>query len=114
MGSERTGEGEGKGAGASKRRADLLFLPSYSPELNPVEEAFTFSKIKALVRTLVRSKEGARMREALVEAIRRALVAVRPEDAVGWFGHAGYWPQDQSLRVPFSEVSFLRGPHAVL
>jgi transposase len=44
------------------RGADLLFLPSYSPELKPIEEAF--SKIKALVR-----KEGARMREALVEAI---------------------------------------------
>jgi transposase len=41
--------------------ADLLFLPSYSPDLNPIEEAF--SKIKALV-----SKEGARVREALVEA----------------------------------------------
>jgi hypothetical protein len=48
------------------RGADLLFLPSYSPDLNPIEEAF--SKIKALVR-----KEGARMREALVEAIGRAL-----------------------------------------
>jgi transposase len=47
------------------RGADLLFLPSYSPDLNPIEEAF--SKIKALVR-----KVGARMREALVEAIGRA------------------------------------------
>jgi transposase len=48
------------------RRADLVFLPSYSPDLNPIEEAF--SKIKALVR----KKEGARVREALVEAIGRA------------------------------------------
>ena len=71
------------------RGADLL-LPSYSPDLNPIEEAF--SKIKALVR-----KEGARVREALVEAIGRALAAVTPEDAAGWFAHAGYWPQDQSL-----------------
>jgi len=39
--------------------ADLVFLPSYWPDLNPIEEAF--SKIKALVR-----KEGARVREALV------------------------------------------------
>ena len=70
--------------------ADLLFLPSYSPDLNPIEEAF--SKIKALVR-----KEGARVREVLVEAIGRALAAVRPEDAAGWFAHAGYWPQDQPL-----------------
>src|SRR3712207_7695112 len=41
------------------RGADLVFLPSYSPDLNPIEEAF--SKIKALVR-----KEGARVRETLV------------------------------------------------
>ena len=72
------------------RGADLLFLPSYSPDLNPIEEAF--SKIKALVR-----KEGARVREALVEAIGAALAAVTPEDAAGWFAHAGYWPQDQPL-----------------
>ena len=75
-------------------RADLVFLPSYSPDLNPIEEAF--SKIKALVR-----KEGARVREALVEAlveaIGRALAAVTIEDAAGWFAHAGYWPQDQPL-----------------
>src|SRR5215212_1375809 len=67
------------------RGADLVFLPSYSPDLNPIEEAF--SKIKALVR----SKEGARVREALVEAIGRALAAVTPEDAASFFAHAGYW-----------------------
>jgi transposase len=72
------------------RGADLLFLPSYSPDLNPIEEAF--SKIKALVR-----KVGARMREALVEAIGRASEAVTPEDAASWFAHAGYRPQDQPL-----------------
>jgi transposase len=72
------------------RGANLLFLPSYSPDLNPIEEAF--SKIKALVR-----KEGARVREALVEAIGQALAAITPEDAAGWFAHAGYWPQDQPL-----------------
>ena len=77
---------EGKGA-------DLVFLPSYSPDMNPIEEAF--SKIKQLVR-----KIGARVREALVEAIGRALRAVTPEDAAGWFAHAGYWPQDQPLWVP--------------
>jgi transposase len=72
------------------RGADLVFLPSYSPDLNPIEEAF--SKIKQLVR-----KAGARVREALVEAIGRALATVTPEDAAGWFAHAGYWPQDQPL-----------------
>ena len=69
----------------------MLFLPSYSPpDLNPIEEAF--SKIKSIVR-----KVGARTREALVEAIGRALATVTPEDAAGWFAHAGYAPLDQPL-----------------
>jgi hypothetical protein len=58
--------------------------------MNPIEEAF--SKIKALVR-----KVGARVREALVEAIGGALAAVTLEDATGWFANAGYLPQDQPL-----------------
>jgi hypothetical protein len=59
--------------------------------MNPIEEAF--SKIKQLVR-----KAGTRVREALVEAIARALAAVTAEDAAGWFAHAGYhWSQDQPL-----------------
>jgi len=74
-----------------QRGEDLVFLPSYSPEMNPIED--TFSKIKQL---LVR-KAGARVREALVEAIGRALRAVNTEDAAGWFAYAGYCPQDQSL-----------------
>jgi transposase len=72
------------------RGADLVFLPSYSPDLNPIEEAF--SKIKGIVR-----KVGARTREALEEAIAVALCALTPEDAAGWFAHAGYWWQDQPL-----------------
>ena len=58
------------------RGAELLFMPSYSPDLNPIEEAF--SKIKNIVR-----KAGARTREALVEAISEALCAVTLEDARG-------------------------------
>jgi transposase len=72
------------------RGAHLVFLPSYSPEMNPIEEAF--GKIKHLVR-----KEGARVREELVGTIARALAAVTPEDSAGWFAHAGYWPHDQPL-----------------
>jgi transposase len=72
------------------REANFVFLPSYSPDFNPIEEAF--AKIKALAR-----KVGARVREALVEAIGRALVAVTTEDAAGWFAHVGYCPQDQLL-----------------
>jgi transposase len=70
--------------------ADLVLLPSYSPDLNPIEEAF--SKIKHLLR-----REGTRVREALVEAIGRALATVTAEDAAGWFAHAGYRLQDQPL-----------------
>jgi transposase len=68
--------------------AELLFLPSYSPDLNPIEEAF--SKIKNIVR-----KAQARTREGLVEAIALALSAVTLEDEAGWFAHCGYHPRDQ-------------------
>jgi transposase len=71
-----------------ERRAELLFLPSYSPDLNPIEEAF--SKIKNIVR-----KAQARTREALVEAIALAISALALEDVAGWFAHCGYYPQDQ-------------------
>jgi transposase len=81
---------EDKRANRSEGSGSLVFLPSYSPDLNPIEEAF--SKVKALVR-----KEGARVREALVEAIGRALTAVTPEDAASFFAHAGYRLQDQPL-----------------
>jgi transposase len=67
-----------------------VFLPPYSPDLNPIEEAF--SKIKQLVR-----KAGARTREALDEAMGAALCAVTTEDAEGWFSHCGYEPRDQCL-----------------
>jgi transposase len=71
------------------RGADLLLLPSYSPDFNPIEEAF--SKIKNL---LVR-KAGARTREALNEAISEAMSAITLEDVAGWFSHCGYEPRDQ-------------------
>ena len=71
-----------------RRGAELLFLPSYSPDLNPIEEAF--SKVKNIVR-----KAAARTREALNEAISEAISAVTLEDVAGWFSHCGYEPQDQ-------------------
>jgi transposase len=63
--------------------ASLLYLPPYSPEFNPIEEAF--SKIKNLVR-----KAGARVREALVDAVGEALCEVTEEDARAFFEHCGY------------------------
>jgi transposase len=68
----------------------LLYLPAYSPDFNPIEEAF--SKIKGLVR-----KAEARTREALVEAIGKALSAVTSRDARGFFEHCGYRMPVQSL-----------------
>jgi hypothetical protein len=65
-----------------------VFLPSYSPDPNPIEE--DFSKVRQLVRMA-----RARTREALLEDMARALVAVTLEDAAGWFAHAGYEPRDQ-------------------
>ena len=62
---------------------ELLYLPPYSPDLNPIEEAF--SKIKSLLR-----KAGARSREALIEAMGRALDAITSQDARGFFEHCGY------------------------
>jgi transposase len=72
------------------RGAQLWFLPSYSPDLNPIEEAF--SKIKALLK-----KQAARTKGALLEAIAEALRAVTPKDAKGWFAHCGYEPEAQYL-----------------
>jgi transposase len=65
------------------RGCSLLFLPPYSPDFSPIEEAF--SKVKALLR-----KAKARTRGALVEAIGRALEAVSTKEVRGWFGHCGY------------------------
>jgi transposase len=65
------------------RGCELLYLPSYSPDLNPIEEAF--SKIKGLLR-----KAQARSREALLEAIGAAISAVSDRDALGFFEHCGY------------------------
>jgi transposase len=62
---------------------ELLYLPAYSPDYNPIEEAF--AKIKNLLR-----KAAARTKEALVEAIGVALSAISPKDARGFFEHAGY------------------------
>jgi transposase len=70
------------------RGAELWFLPSYSPDLTPIEEAF--SKLKALLRTA-----AARTHEALAAAIWTALKAITPADAQGYFTHCGYPPLAQ-------------------
>jgi transposase len=69
-----------------RRGCELLYLPAYSPDYNPIEEAEeAFAKIKNLLR-----KAAARTKEALVRAIGVALWAVSAQDARGFFEHAGY------------------------
>lgn len=60
-----------------------LYLPSYSPDFNPIELAF--SKIKAYLRRV-----GVRTQEALEAAIAAALDLVTPSDATGYFRHCGF------------------------
>ena len=63
--------------------AQVLFLPAYSPDLNPIE------KMWSKVKTLLRGAE-ARTPEDLITAIGRALARVTPQDALGWFVSCGY------------------------
>ena len=69
------------------RGCQVLFLPAYSPDLSPIEEAF--SKNKAMLR-----RRGARTREALQEALEQALLTITQADASGWFHHGGYSPAE--------------------
>jgi transposase len=66
-----------------ERGCELLYLPPYSPDLNPIEEAF--AKVKGLLR-----EAEVRTREALVETIGTALSVVTARDAWGFFEHCGY------------------------
>jgi transposase len=65
------------------RGCELWYLPSYSPDLSPIEEAF--SKLKALLR-----RAKARTHEALEHAIALALDQITAADARGYFTHCGY------------------------
>jgi transposase len=65
------------------RGATLLYLPPYSPDLNPIENAF--AKMKAHVR-----KAAARTIEALEAAAANALLPFRPAECAYFFAHAGY------------------------
>src|SRR4051794_3965903 len=59
------------------------YLPSYSPDMNPIEQAW--SKLKARLRAV-----GARSKEALEAALGPALATITAQDARGWFRLAGY------------------------
>ena len=61
----------------------LLLLPPYSPDLNPIEQAW--SKLKTLLRSA-----AARTKDALETALTQVIDTITAADARGWFGHCGY------------------------
>ncbi len=63
--------------------AQLCYLPAYSPDLNPIEMAF--SKLKALLR-----QAGARHWRGLLEAIANALDTFSADQCLNFFRHAQY------------------------
>ena len=66
-----------------QRGAEVLFLPAYSPDLNPIEQMW--SKVKNTLRGL-----EARTPESLLAAIGQALAGITAQDALNWFAHCGY------------------------
>ena len=75
----------GARAAIERAGARLIFLPPYSPDFNPIEQAF--AKIKALLR-----KAAARTLETLDAAIAAALDAFTPHECANYFTNSGYKP----------------------
>jgi hypothetical protein len=73
-----------------QRGCELVYLPPYSPDFNPIEQAF--SKVKDLMPSRVRASAL-----PLIEAMGVALSAVSARDAQGFFGHCGYSSMGQLL-----------------
>lgn len=63
--------------------AEVLYLPPYSPELNPIEKAW--SKLKAILRDV-----GARTLDTLFDAIADALPRITPDNCKAWYRCCGY------------------------
>ena len=73
------------------RGCQIPYLPPHPPDLDPIEEA-SFAKLKTLVR-----RAEARTRQALIEAMGRALAAATGRDARGFFEHRDYRASDRLL-----------------
>jgi transposase len=73
-----------------ERGCEFVYLPPYSPDFNPIEQAF--SKFKASLR-----RAEARTREALIEAMGAALSTISAQEASGFFGRCGYRSAAQLL-----------------
>jgi len=63
--------------------AEVLFLPAYSPDLNPIEKMW--SKLKEFLRSA-----QAKSRPSLIEAIASALETITAQDVINWFASFGY------------------------
>ena len=74
---------EGVRTAIESAKARLLYLPAYSPDLNPIEQ--WFAKLKALLR-----KAAARSFDALIHAIARALEAFTPDECANYLENSGY------------------------
>lgn len=72
------------------RGCQVRFLPPYSPDFSPIEQAF--SKLKTSLR-----RAGARTRPALEDAIAAGLTTITAQDAHAWFRHCGYALPEQLL-----------------
>ncbi len=79
-------KGAGVRAAIEAAGAELRFLPPYSPDFNPIENAF--SKLKARLR-----KAAARTRDTLWTAVADALDAFSPDECANYFTAAGYEPE---------------------
>ena len=77
---------EGVRALVESRGAQLLYLPPYSPDFNPIEQAW--SKLKQLLRGT-----KARLLDQLEPAIAQAMMAITPQNAHAFFRHCGYGAQ---------------------
>ena len=77
------GGGRARAAVEAAECARLLFLPPYSPDFNPIENAF--AKLKALLR-----KAAARTVDELWSALASAIDAFRPAECANYFAAAGY------------------------
>jgi transposase len=74
---------EGVRTAIENAKARLLYLPAYSPDLNPIEQ--WFAKLKALLR-----KAEARTFDALIQAIAAALEAFSPDECANYLANSGY------------------------
>ena len=84
----RAHDSDGARAAIEARGAHFWQLPSYSPDFNPIEEAF--SKVKQALR-----RAQARTDDALRSATWDALASITPADIAGWYSHCGYGPRGQ-------------------